>query len=47
MDQINVYIEPVKQFVKDSMRLVKRCNKPDLKGEFSLLLPVFVFGLKV
>ena len=29
MDQITQAVEPVKQFGKDSIRLVKRCTKPD------------------
>lgn len=33
MDQVELYVKPVKDFAKDSMRLVKRCTKPDLKGE--------------
>jgi len=32
MDQVMQYIEPAKQFAKDSIRLVKRCTKPDRKG---------------
>jgi len=32
MDQIVQYVEPAKQFAKDSIRLVKRCTKPDRKG---------------
>ncbi|GAV02703.1 hypothetical protein RvY_13234 [Ramazzottius varieornatus] len=31
MDQVNEYIEPLYQFSKDSIRLVKRCTKPDRK----------------
>ena len=31
MDQITQAVEPVKQFGKDSIRLVKRCTKPDRK----------------
>jgi len=31
MDQITQHIEPAKQFIKDSIRLVKRCTKPDRK----------------
>ena len=27
------FLEPAKQFSKDSIRLVKRCTKPDRKGE--------------
>jgi hypothetical protein len=42
MDQVMQYVEPAKQFAKDSIRLVKRCTKPDRKGNvlhniFSLL----------
>ena len=32
MDQVQQAIEPCKEFVKDSVRLVKRCTKPDRKG---------------
>ena len=32
MDQIIQTVEPVRQFAKDSIRLVKRCTKPDKKG---------------
>jgi protein transport protein SEC61 subunit gamma and related proteins len=32
MDQINKYVEPGKQFFKDSYRLVQKCTKPDRKG---------------
>ncbi|KAB7503402.1 UNVERIFIED_CONTAM: hypothetical protein RMT77_001796 [Armadillidium vulgare] len=31
MDQIMSFVEPAKQFSKDSIRLVKRCTKPDRK----------------
>ena len=37
MDQIVQTIEPVKQFAKDSIRLVKRCTKPDKKGKKRLI----------
>ena len=33
MDQIEQFVEPMKQFSKDSIRLVKRCTKPDRKGK--------------
>ena len=33
MDQIMQFAEPLRQFSKDSLRLVKRCTKPDRKGE--------------
>ena len=32
MDQIQQITEPCKQFMKDSFRLVKKCTKPDRKG---------------
>lgn len=32
MDQIQQAIEPCKEFCKDSVRLVKKCTKPDRKG---------------
>ena len=31
MDQIVAHLEPMRQFSKDSVRLVKRCTKPDRK----------------
>ena len=31
MDQVNLYVDPLRQFAKDSIRLVKRCTKPDRK----------------
>ncbi|XGW05813.1 hypothetical protein V3C99_016291, partial [Haemonchus contortus] len=31
MDQFQALIEPGRQFAKDSIRLVKRCTKPDRK----------------
>ena len=40
MDQVLLYVEPLKQFVKDSMRLVKRCTKPDLKGKLNRQQPL-------
>ena len=33
MDQVTQFVEPAKAFTKDSLRLVKRCTKPDRKGE--------------
>ena len=32
MDQVMQLVDPAKQFAKDSIRLVKRCTKPDRKG---------------
>jgi len=31
MDHIQAIVDPSKQFMKDSLRLVKRCTKPDRK----------------
>ncbi|KAJ8035972.1 Protein transport protein Sec61 subunit gamma [Holothuria leucospilota] len=31
MDQIQEIVKPAKDFIKDSVRLVKRCTKPDRK----------------
>lgn len=31
MDHVNQYVEPAKQFMKDSYRLVQKCTKPDRK----------------
>ena len=44
MDQIKKLTEPSRQFTKDSIRLVKRCTKPDRKGKKSY--PSKSFGLK-
>ena len=35
MDQVVAYVKPVRDFAKDSMRLVKLCTKPDIKGWFT------------
>lgn len=37
MDQVMAIVEPGKQFAKDSIRLLKRCTKPDRKGELNSL----------
>lgn len=34
MEAVDTVVRPVKDFAKDSIRLVKRCHKPDRK-EFS------------
>uniref|UniRef100_A0AC34R1Y0 Protein transport protein Sec61 subunit gamma n=1 Tax=Panagrolaimus sp. JU765 TaxID=591449 RepID=A0AC34R1Y0_9BILA len=31
MEQIQSFIDPAKKFAKDSIRLVKKCTKPDRK----------------
>ena len=41
MDAIDSVVDPLRDFAKDSVRLVKRCHKPDRKGislSFSLSL---------
>lgn len=37
MDQIISFVEPAKKFTKDSIRLVRRCTKPDRKGLFKIV----------
>jgi hypothetical protein len=32
MDAIDSVFDPLREFAKDSVRLVKRCHKPDRKG---------------
>lgn len=43
MDQIVQFIEPAKTFTKDSIRLVKRCTKPDRKGKPFVHATVYVY----
>uniref|UniRef100_A0AC34RAW2 Protein transport protein Sec61 subunit gamma n=1 Tax=Panagrolaimus sp. JU765 TaxID=591449 RepID=A0AC34RAW2_9BILA len=31
MEQIQSFVDPAKKFAKDSIRLVKKCTKPDRK----------------
>ena len=44
MDQVMQMVEPGKQFAKDSIRLVKRCTKPDRKGK---RLSLFFFFFEI
>jgi len=46
MDQIQQAIEPCKEFCKDSIRLVKRCTKPDRK-EFSKIAVATAIGFGI
>lgn len=46
MDQIITLIEPGKQFTKDSLRLVKRCTKPDRK-EFNKIAIATAIGFAI
>lgn len=34
MDALDSAVDPLREFAKDSVRLVKRCHKPDRKGKF-------------
>ncbi|KAI3386299.1 hypothetical protein SNEBB_007640 [Seison nebaliae] len=43
MDQIIGYIEPAKQFTKDSYRLVRKCTKPD-RREFQKIAVATAIG---
>ncbi|EEB14228.1 protein transport protein SEC61 subunit gamma, putative [Pediculus humanus corporis] len=43
MDQVTKLVEPGKQFAKDSIRLVKRCTKPDRK-EFQKIAVATAIG---
>ncbi|XP_027378934.1 protein transport protein Sec61 subunit gamma isoform X2 [Bos indicus x Bos taurus] len=47
MDQVMQFVEPSRQFVKDSIRLVKRCTKPDRKvvAEYLFRKEVFILGI--
>ncbi|XP_038859349.1 protein transport protein Sec61 subunit gamma-like isoform X1 [Salvelinus namaycush] len=46
MDQVMQFVEPSRQFVKDSIRLVKRCTKPDRK-EFSKIAMATAIGFAI
>ena len=46
MEQLNLFIEPAHQFTKDSIRLVKRCTKPD-KREFQKIAIATAIGFAI
>merc|ERR1712062_579616 len=46
MDQIVQTLEPLRQFSKDSIRLVKRCTKPDRK-EFQKIAVATAIGFAI
>ncbi|CAG0923403.1 unnamed protein product [Notodromas monacha] len=46
MDQIIAFTDPGKQFAKDSLRLVKRCTKPDRK-EFQKIAMATAIGFAI
>ena len=37
MEAVDTVVRPVKDFAKDSIRLVKRCHKPDRRGTWPCL----------
>uniref|UniRef100_A0A0D3F1I1 Protein transport protein Sec61 subunit gamma n=1 Tax=Oryza barthii TaxID=65489 RepID=A0A0D3F1I1_9ORYZ len=39
MDAVDSVVDPLREFAKDSVRLVKRCHKPDRKGERQIPIP--------
>ncbi|XP_052595844.1 protein transport protein Sec61 subunit gamma-like [Peromyscus californicus insignis] len=46
IDQVMQFVEPSRQFVKDSIRLVKRCTKPDRK-EFQKIAMATAIGFAI
>lgn len=46
MDQLMNFIKPGKTFAKDSIRLVKRCTKPDRK-EFQKIAMATAIGFAI
>ncbi|GFO11417.1 protein transport protein sec61 subunit gamma [Plakobranchus ocellatus] len=46
MDQVMQFIEPAKTFTKDSIRLVKKCTKPDRK-EFQKIAMATAIGFAI
>ncbi|XP_055473373.1 protein transport protein Sec61 subunit gamma-like [Psammomys obesus] len=46
MDQVMQFVEPSRQFVKNSIRLVKRCTKPDRK-EFQKIAMATAIGFAI
>jgi len=46
MDALLMQLEPVREFAKDSVRLVKRCTKPDRK-EFTKIATATAIGFAI
>ena len=46
MDALIMQLEPVREFAKDSVRLVKRCTKPDRK-EFMKIAMATAIGFAI
>ena len=44
MDLSETFTKPLKDFAKNSLRLVKRCTKPDAKGTLGTNARVKVVG---
>jgi preprotein translocase subunit Sss1 len=43
MEAVDSVVRPVKEFAKDSIRLVKRCHKPDRRGICNIFTMPFFF----
>lgn len=46
MEQVNVFLEPGRLFAKDSIRLIKRCTKPD-RREFEKIVIATTIGFAI
>ena len=46
MDQVQQFVDPLRQFVKDSYRLIKRCTKPD-RREFQKIACATAVGFAI
>ena len=46
MEQVNLFVEPTRQFAKDALRFVKRCTKPDRK-EFEKIALATMIGFAI
>lgn len=46
MDQVISFVEPCKQFARNSVRLVRRCTKPDRK-EFKKIAIATAIGFAI
>jgi len=46
MDQVQQFVEPAKDFIKHSIRLVRRCTKPD-KKEFQKIALATAIGFAI
>lgn len=46
MDQVMAFVDPFKQLSKDSIRLIKRCTKPDRK-EFQKIAMATAIGFAI